>query len=134
MLQKKLESVLTEKPDETTQNGEIFDREAYLRDVEGFEDVEVVVSGRNAVKVDRKSVRGRANNVSSQVKSIFLFEHDDPGKSRKAVLALHPALGQGLPQTTTRLDDGGLVRPDRVRFQQQSQAFADCPLSLSGMN
>ena len=34
-----------------------FDREAYLRDVEGFEDVEVVVSGRAGVKVDKKGVK-----------------------------------------------------------------------------
>ena len=47
---------MAEKPDESTQNGEIFDREAYLRDVEQFEDVEVVVAGRNSVKIDRKAV------------------------------------------------------------------------------
>merc|ERR1711953_28174 len=43
-----LEKLLNEKPDETAVNGAIFDREAYLRDVEEFEDVEIVVSGRNS--------------------------------------------------------------------------------------
>merc|ERR1712038_1882311 len=43
-----LEKLLNEKPDETTVNGAIFDREAYLKEVEEFEDVEVVVSGRNS--------------------------------------------------------------------------------------
>ena len=46
-MQKKLESVLEEKPEESQQNGAAaFDREAYLRDVEDFDDVEIVVSGR----------------------------------------------------------------------------------------
>ena len=45
---------MSEKPEES--NG--FDREAYLREVENFEDVEVVVAGRNSVKLDRKEVRG----------------------------------------------------------------------------
>merc|ERR1719411_2043347 len=40
-----LEKLLNEKPDETTVNGAIFDREAYLKEVE---EVEVVVSGRNS--------------------------------------------------------------------------------------
>lgn len=34
-----------------------FDRDAYLRDVEQFEDVEVVVSGRNSVRIDRRQER-----------------------------------------------------------------------------
>ena len=55
LLQKKLEAILKE-PSDTTQNGSVFDREAYLRD-EGFEDVEVVVSGRSAVRIDKKSER-----------------------------------------------------------------------------
>ncbi len=55
--QKKLESLLAEKPDESTANGAIFDRDSYLREVERFEDVEVVVAGRNNVKLDRKQVR-----------------------------------------------------------------------------
>ena len=46
-MKKKLETLLAEKRDETAQNGEIFDREAYLKNVEEFEDVEVVVSGRS---------------------------------------------------------------------------------------
>jgi hypothetical protein len=49
-----LESVLAERPEENGNGG--FDREGYLRDVEGFEEVEVVVQGRSAVKLDRKSV------------------------------------------------------------------------------
>ena len=46
-LQKKLESILSEKPEEN-QNGTTpaFDREAYLRDVEQVDDTEVVVAGR----------------------------------------------------------------------------------------
>ena len=37
-------------------NGQIFDREAYLRS-DGFEDVEVVVAGRNSVTLGKKSER-----------------------------------------------------------------------------
>ena len=46
-LQKRLETVLAEKPEE---NGSVpsFDRESYLRDVEQFEDIEVVVTGRSS--------------------------------------------------------------------------------------
>jgi len=51
---KQLEKVLAEKPDETATNGQIFDREAYLRS-EGFEDVEVVVAGRNSVTLGKKN-------------------------------------------------------------------------------
>ncbi len=67
ILQKKLESVLSEKPEEgaaaaagagaaTNGSASGFDREAYLREVEQFEDVEVVVAGRNSVRLDRKHV------------------------------------------------------------------------------
>lgn len=51
---KQLEKVLAEKPDESATNGQIFDREAYLRS-EGFEDVEVVVAGRNSVTLGKKN-------------------------------------------------------------------------------
>jgi hypothetical protein len=55
--QKKLQAVLSQKPDETgAANGEVFDPDAYLRNVEQFEDVEVVIQGRNSVRVDRKQV------------------------------------------------------------------------------
>ena len=37
-------------------NGQIFDREAYLRS-DGFEEVEVVVAGRNSVTLGKKSER-----------------------------------------------------------------------------
>ena len=57
--QKKLQSLLSQKPDENPQNGEVFDQEAYLRNVEQFEDVEVVISGRNNVRVDRKQVKNK---------------------------------------------------------------------------
>lgn len=54
---KKLQALLAEKP-ETNSNGEAaFDREAYLRTVENFEDVEVVVAGRNSVRIDRRQER-----------------------------------------------------------------------------
>jgi hypothetical protein len=56
-LQNKIEAILAEKAEDNPQNGEIFNREAYLRDVENFEDVEVVVSGRNSVRTDRRRVR-----------------------------------------------------------------------------
>ena len=36
--------MLNEKPDETPVNGIVFDREAYLRNVEEFEDVEVSIN------------------------------------------------------------------------------------------
>jgi len=53
-----LGKVLAEKPDEgATTNGQVFDREAYLRDEEGFDEVEVVVAGRNNVKVGGKGER-----------------------------------------------------------------------------
>jgi len=51
-----LEKILNEKPDEIAVNGQIFDREAYLRS-DGFEDVEVVVAGRNSVTLGKKSER-----------------------------------------------------------------------------
>ncbi len=44
---------MEEKPEE---NGDAFDREAYLRNVEEFEDVEIVVPGRTVSKVNRKHV------------------------------------------------------------------------------
>ncbi len=50
---------MSQKPDENPQNGEVFDQEAYLRNVEQFEDVEVVISGRNNVRVDRKQVNNK---------------------------------------------------------------------------
>ena len=62
ILQTQLEKLLNEKPDETAVNGAIFDREAYLRDVEEFEDVEIVVAGRNSVQVGRRT-RERAEKL-----------------------------------------------------------------------
>ena len=51
---------MEEKPDENHErnpiSGEIFDREAYLKNVEEFEDVEIVVPGRTVSKVNRKHV------------------------------------------------------------------------------
>ena len=44
---------MTEKPEE---NGG-FDRDTYLRDVEQFDDVEVVVAGRTTARVDRTHER-----------------------------------------------------------------------------
>ena len=38
------------------ENGNAFDREAYLKNVEEFEDVEIVVPGRTVSKVNRKRV------------------------------------------------------------------------------
>jgi hypothetical protein len=46
---------LAEKPEENGEAGG-FDREAYLRNDEQFEDVEVVV-GRKSVRIDRKPER-----------------------------------------------------------------------------
>jgi hypothetical protein len=65
-----LEAILAEKPEDTAQNGEVFDRDTYLRQEEGFEDVEVVVSGRNSVKIDRKTVSGLHKQLSSPMKRI----------------------------------------------------------------
>ena len=56
---KKLETVLEENKTESAEGQNGFDREKYLKEVEEFEDVEVVVSGRNSVKIDRKHVRGQ---------------------------------------------------------------------------
>ena len=55
-LQKKLEAVMEEKSDENQQNGDVFDRDAYLKNVEEFEDVEIAVTGRAVSKVNRKYV------------------------------------------------------------------------------
>ena len=55
VLQKRLETILAEKPEENG-NAANFNRDSYLRDVEQFEDVEVVVTGRGPatpVQVDR---------------------------------------------------------------------------------
>jgi len=52
---KRLETVLAEKP-EAAENGG-FNREEYLREVEQFEDVEVVVAGRNSVRIERTHER-----------------------------------------------------------------------------
>ncbi|XP_023339421.1 transmembrane protein 268 [Eurytemora carolleeae] len=52
-----LEKLLDNKPDDRAENGVVFDREAYLRDVEGFDDTEIVVSGRNSVRVGGKTER-----------------------------------------------------------------------------
>lgn len=38
-----LEKLLDNKPDDRAENGVVFDREAYLRDVEGFDDTEVSI-------------------------------------------------------------------------------------------
>ena len=51
---------MEEKPEE---NGEMFDREAYLRNVEEFEDVEVVVPGRTVSKINRKHVSSKYNDL-----------------------------------------------------------------------
>ena len=51
--QKKLESILEEKQEE---NGDAFDREAYLRNEEQFQDVEIVVPGRTVSNINRKHV------------------------------------------------------------------------------
>ena len=40
-LQAHLEKLLNEKPDERAENGAVFDRDTYLKDTEGFDDVEV---------------------------------------------------------------------------------------------
>lgn len=48
---------MNEKPDERAENGAVFDRDTYLRDTEGFDDVEVVVAGRNSVQVGKKGER-----------------------------------------------------------------------------
>ena len=53
--------MLEEKPEE---NGDAFDREAYLRNVEEFEDVEIVVPGRTVSKINRKHV---SNNFASPI-------------------------------------------------------------------
>jgi len=50
---KRLETVLAEKPEEANGDAPGFNREAYLRNEEQFEDVEVVVGGRNAVRIER---------------------------------------------------------------------------------
>jgi len=52
-----LENLLDDKPEDQANNGVVFDREAYLREVEGFDDREIVVSGRNSVKIGGKSER-----------------------------------------------------------------------------
>jgi len=52
-----LENLLDDKAEDRAHNGAIFDREAYLREVEGFQDTEVVVSGRNSVKIGGKTER-----------------------------------------------------------------------------
>lgn len=52
-----LEKLLNEKPDDRAENGIVFDRDVYLREVEGFDDREVVVSGRNSVRVGGKVER-----------------------------------------------------------------------------
>jgi len=49
---KRLETVLAEKPEENGEAGG-FNRDQYLREVEQFDDAEVVVAGRNAVRVDK---------------------------------------------------------------------------------
>ena len=54
VIQKKLESILEEKQDE---NGDAFDREAYLKNEEQFQDVEIVVPGRTVSNINRKHVR-----------------------------------------------------------------------------
>merc|ERR1712051_385896 len=50
---KRLETVLAEKPEEANGDAPGFNREAYLRNEEQFEDVEVVVGGRSAVRIER---------------------------------------------------------------------------------
>ena len=60
--QKRLETVLAEKPEETQQQngapGASFNRDTYLREVEQFDDVEIVVAGtNNSVRIDRKNER-----------------------------------------------------------------------------
>jgi len=52
-----LEKLLDDKPEDKATNGAMVDREAYLRDIEGFQDREIVVSGRNCVKIGGKHER-----------------------------------------------------------------------------
>jgi hypothetical protein len=66
--------VLAEPSESTTANDGLFDREAYLKE-EGFEDVEVVVSGRNTVKIDRKEVRnGRTKCIDESINFLSFYE------------------------------------------------------------
>ncbi len=49
-----LEKLLNEKPDERAESGVVFDREAYLRDVEGFDDREVRhITGKGMSRVSK---------------------------------------------------------------------------------
>ncbi len=50
-----LEKLLNEKPDERAESGVVFDREAYLRDVEGFDDREVRhITGKGTSRVSKQ--------------------------------------------------------------------------------
>ena len=55
-MQKKLQTILDEK-NENGENADSFDREAYLRDVEQFEEIEVVVPGQTPQRNNGNRVR-----------------------------------------------------------------------------
>lgn len=122
-LQKKLESILAETPE---QNGDAtFDREAYLREVENFDDVEVVVSGRAGVKIDRKQA-SQTHSLSTSHINHFSFT----GACREAFPSLHPAMGQGLPPSKARLDRGGSLREDRLHLKYKPETSEDSLVSV----
>jgi len=52
-----LERLLEDKAEDKATNGVVVDREAYLKDIEGFQDREIVVAGRNSVKIGGKRER-----------------------------------------------------------------------------
>ncbi len=135
----KLEAVLAEEQQQQQQQqqqqngGAAFDREAYLRDVEGFEDVEVVVAGAggahatNAVKLNRKKVCSAYCNamMRKQGNAEIILMLPFPkmlGARGEAVPALHPALVQGLPAAAAGLAGGGPVRQDGVRGEHEPEA------------
>jgi len=75
LFQKKLQAILSQKPDDNPQNGEVFDPDAYLRNVEQFDDVEVVIQGRNSVRVDKKQVWSPharlANKINEEIRGKY---------------------------------------------------------------
>ena len=91
------------------ENGDAFDREAYLRNVEEFEDVEIVVPGRTVSKVNRKHVNMIILFSRTFLSCNFYFQNNYnlckiKGTRRKIISPLRATMGEGLFASPIGLD------------------------------
>ena len=115
---------MNEKPDERAENGAVFDRDTYLRDTEGFDDVEVnSILSFKFYSQNCKGCGGRTQQCPGG---------KEGRESGEAVPSLQPEMGQGLPEEEVGLGGGGRLRQAGLCQQHQPQASEGGSLSMSG--